>query len=216
MTNYEKDKEKIEWRRAMTMELPQNTFAWLKKECARAKKAGDKANHKLIGHIKEEYKLEWDKNFEDFILGDCLDHPQMQSHTKGITVLNTSKPFYIESLWVNYQKKYEFNPPHNHSGIYSFVIFVDIPFDLEKEYEYFGEVGGYRHNVPKRNSIYTSNFAFINTDYSGDIRCDSLNVDKSYEGKIIMFPAKQLHQVFPFYTSDGYRITVSGNLRLLV
>ena len=34
MTNYEKDKEKIEWRRAMTMELPQNTFAWLKKECA--------------------------------------------------------------------------------------------------------------------------------------------------------------------------------------
>ena len=144
-----------------------------------------------------------------------------RSPTNAITYkrynsFNTSKPFYIESLWVNYQKKYEFNPPHNHSGIYSFVIIVDIPFDLEKEYEYFGEVGGYRHNVPKRNSIYTSNFAFINTDYSGDIRCDSLNVDKSYEGKIIMFPAKQLHQVFPFYTSDGYRITVSGNLRLLV
>ena len=88
----------------MTMELPQDIFDWLKKECARAKLAGDKANHKLIGHIKEEYKLKWDRNFEGFILGDCLDHPQMQSHTKSITVLNTSRPFYIESLWGNYQK----------------------------------------------------------------------------------------------------------------
>ena len=37
------------------------------------------------------------------------------------------------------------------------------------------------------------------------------NVDKSFEGKILMFPSYMQHQVFPFYTSDDYRITISGN-----
>jgi len=210
VTNWEADQKKIEWRRAAGMELPKNTFNWLKKECVKAKQNAKKANHDLIGHIKEEYKLEWDKNFEKFILGHCLSHPQIQLHTKTLTVLNESKPFYIESLWVNYQKKHEFNPPHDHSGIYSFVIFVQVPYDLQKEHQYFADV------KTEGEQIYTSKFGFINTDYSGDIRCDVLNVDKSYEGKMIMFPSKQLHQVFPFYTSNGYRITVSGNLRLLV
>ena len=39
-----------------------------------------------------------------------------------------------------------------------------------------------------------------------------LQVDKSYEGKIIIFPANLTHGVLPFYTSDDYRITISGNV----
>ena len=66
----------------------------------------------------------------------------------------------------------------------------------------------------REDSTYTSQFAFLNISYDGTIRCDGIEVDKSFEGKIIMFPAKQLHMVFPFYTSKGYRITVSGNIRL--
>jgi len=27
-----------------------------------------------------------------------------------------------------------------------------------------------------------------------------------------MFPAKLLHIVYPFFTSDGYRISIAGNL----
>ena len=42
---------------------------------------------------------------------------------------------------------------------------------------------------------------------------DSIPVDKSFEGKMIMFPASQYHAVYPFYTSDEERITVSGNLK---
>ena len=37
-------------------------------------------------------------------------------------------------------------------------------------------------------------------------------VDKSYERKIILFPGDTLHSVSPFYTSDDYRVTVSGNI----
>jgi len=43
---------------------------------------------------------------------------------------------------------------------------------------------------------------------------DRLFLDKSWEGTIIVFPAKMLHCVYPFYTSDGTRISLSGNVLL--
>jgi len=43
-----------------------------------------------------------------------------------------------------------------------------------------------------------------------------LDVDKSFENKLLMFPASYNHQVYPFYTSDEERITVSGNVRFLI
>ena len=41
-------------------------------------------------------------------------------------------------------------------------------------------------------------------------------VDKSFEGQMLMFPAPLQHIVYPFYTSDESRITVSGNIKLWV
>ena len=41
-----------------------------------------------------------------------------------------------------------------------------------------------------------------------------LAVDKTFEGKMLMFDASQMHYVSPFYTSNDYRITVSGNILL--
>ena len=43
-----------------------------------------------------------------------------------------------------------------------------------------------------------------------------LPVDKSFEGKMLMFSANQLHEVYPFYTSDDLRVTVSGNFKYKV
>jgi len=62
----------------------------------------------------------------------------------------------------------------------------------------------------------TSKFTFQYININGDISTDTLNVDKSFEGKIILFPSKQVHTVFPFYTSNDYRVTVSGNIKLKV
>ena len=96
--------------------------------------------------------------------------------------------------------------------MFSFVVFVKIPYDLEKEEGHFPD-------VPVRNTkseIQSSKFNFINIGPTGDIILTILNVDKSFEGKMLMFPSKQMHAVNPFYTSDGYRITVSGNLKIKV
>ena len=39
-------------------------------------------------------------------------------------------------------------------------------------------------------------------------------LDSQYENTICVFPSILNHAVFPFYTSDEYRISVSGNIYL--
>ena len=41
-----------------------------------------------------------------------------------------------------------------------------------------------------------------------------IEADHHWEQVIILFPSITQHCVYPFYTSDDYRITVSGNLYL--
>ena len=46
------------------------------------------------------------------------------------------KPEYaLTALWANFQRQYEFNPPHDHDGKLSFVIYLSIPEPLKKENE---------------------------------------------------------------------------------
>ena len=54
---------------------------------------------------------------------------------------------------------------------------------------------------------------FLYIDSLGQIQTHQVKVDKSFEGKILFFNAKQNHCVYPFYTSDDYRITISGNVK---
>jgi|TARA_R100001591_G_C4305308_1_gene171497 hypothetical protein len=213
MTNWEASKSIRDWRDCLGSELKREDYEWLKTECWKAKEQGDKANSSLIGHIKEEYNmLGITESLNEFILGACYKHKDAVK----LSCLTENRPLTISNLWCNFQKKYEFNPPHDHSGLYSFVIFISVPYDLKKEEEYFGQIGGGQEGYHDSLKIHTSKFAFLNTNHKGTIACDVLNVDKSFEGKMILFNAKQIHQVFPFYTSDDYRITVSGNIRLLV
>jgi len=163
-------------------EINKKDFDFLKKECVKAKERGMLYNKTLVGHIKEEYEM------------------------PGI-----SKSLHTY-FWVNYMKKHEFNPLHNHDGIYSFVIFVNIPYDLTEEENYFADVS----IKESKSEIQTSKFNFVNINPDGRIVSTIAQVDKSFEGKMFMFPASQFHIVYPFYTSDDYRITVSGNLKIKV
>ena len=66
------------------------------------------------------------------------------------------------------------------------------------------------------NPVQTSKFNFVNVNPNGKIISTTAPVDKSFEGKMFMFPATQSHLVYPFYTSNEYRITVSGNIKVKV
>ena len=111
----------------------------------------------------------------------------------------------VESVWVNMQKKLEVNPLHNHDGTLSFVAWLYVPFKLEDE-----------RNMPNcknsRTVELSSTFQFVYTTALGTIANCPMFVESGWEAKIIMFPAKLLHMVYPFQTSDDYRISIAGNL----
>ena len=201
MTNWEKQKEHlINFGILPVDKVPNNVLDYLKNNYD----TNNPHNAHLAGQIKKEYEFKtWPRYIDDFILKQTLQ-PVMQKHTRNISVMSSNKPYYLKSLWINLQKKYEFNPMHTHTGVFSFIIFLQIPYNLEEEDKVFPKSSG---ETPA-----TSRLTFIVNDFMGTAKDINVNVDKDYEGRMLMFPAGMNHLVYPFYTSDDYRITVSGNV----
>ena len=212
-SNWKKTPDIFRWRGVAGFKVPTDIFEWLKNACEKARQKKKTTDPYLVGYIKEEYDInEVSPKFEKFLL-KCVDSVEFENYRKSLTYLSENRPLYVHELWVNYTRKHEFFPPHKHSGVFSFIIFVKIPYDLKEEENYFVSTGLKAYGP---GFYYTSKLAFHNTSANGEITCELVDVDKEFESKIIMFPAAQVHQVFPFFTSDGYRIVVSGNLRLKV
>ena len=110
--------------------------------------------------------------------------------------------------WVNFQKKYEYNPVHHHSGDLVFVIWIKIPYKLQDELNHPSSI--------MSNSGAASKFQFTNiSNKFSNISKNLLDIDESFEGKMIIFHSKMEHTVYPFFTSDEYRISMSGNLKIV-
>ena len=88
--------------------------------------------------------------------------------------------------WINIQNQTEWLPPHDHSGLISYTIWVSLP---EK-----------------------STFEFIYNTIAGDTMKSQLTLTPENEGELIFFPSKILHCVHPFFNSNKTRITVAGNI----
>ena len=175
--------------------------------------------------IEEEYRklfLEESKNnTEDYRnkLAGIIDHEtgyNAKSKEKLLPILSmylgiydqmfekfTQKPYekrpeYVMSaMWINHQKPAEYNPPHDHDGKLSFVIYLQIPEELKKEQrEYKGKSCG------------PGGIQFIYGDGPRD--CITYQSFFPEEGDMFIFPAWLKHLVSPF-KSDCTRISVSGN-----
>ena len=127
----------------------------------------------------EEYLLDRVNGIWDWVYTTC---PWEFNKTKDIT-----KFIKLHNLWVNYQKKNQYNPIHVHSGVVSFVIFVDIPYGPEE-----------------RNNFYS--------DGAFQLEKEVLPVDSSWNGTLLMFPSTTNHAVYPFRSTEKERTTVSGNI----
>ena len=100
-------------------------------------------------------------------------------------------------IWINFQEKHEFNPEHTHSLDLSFVIYLQIPDSLKEENKkYQGQSSGPGSVVFRYGE--SSDWAISNIDMLPEV------------GDLLIFPAMLAHYVIPF-TSDGVRISVSGN-----
>ena len=185
--------------------LPADLFNELKEELKKIEADFDSSkpyNNKLAGHIKNEYDIGYFiPKMEEYILGLARRHNDYYNHLRSYSVLSSNRPWMVYDLWANFQKKHEFNPPHNHAGFYSFTIWTQIPYNLDEELNYFP-------NSPRQASM----FNFSTNDIVGLQQQYHIPLDKDCEGIICLFPSQLIHYVNPFYTSDDYRISVAGNI----
>tara|TARA_B100001996_G_scaffold228066_1_gene175700 strand:- start:42 stop:746 length:705 start_codon:yes stop_codon:yes gene_type:complete len=181
-------------------------FVWKKIEEAQEDYQSMKKN--LVGNITESLELEdTDDYFFRHILKDtaekyvetfptgCSKNPFSDHKINGL---------YMKSFWVNFSKQHEFNPVHDHNGVLSFVLWMKIPTKWQEQHEL---------PISSDSSLpCASNFQFFYNDIFGSTRGVVVEMDPMMEGCILMFPSILQHQVYPFYNSDGYRISISGNL----
>tara|TARA_R100000322_G_scaffold160111_1_gene121376 strand:- start:4760 stop:5392 length:633 start_codon:yes stop_codon:yes gene_type:complete len=152
--------------------------------------------NKLAGHLKEEYKLEDPQQYVKWMV--FYFDAYYQGYNKWCRGGSLKPPFNLKSLWVNYMKPGDFNPPHDHGADLSFVIFPYVPEELKKENaEYKGTLQG-----PGGISW---------TYGEGGRQCINAVHQFPQSGDMYIFPASLRHWVFPF-KSNVERISVSGNL----
>ena len=167
-----------------------------------------KEDHKkeLAGNISASYSL-MDRG--DWFWVNVV-HPLMFEYCERFENLgeyipnNGRHPYYLKNWWVNYQKQNEFNPIHNHGGVYSFVIWMKIPYDSRKQNQ---KDIARNSNTPK-----IGEFQFLFSDLLGKYCDHTYRLSPQWEGTMLFFPSLLDHQVYPFYDCDEYRISVSGNI----
>jgi hypothetical protein len=166
-------------------------------------------NEKLVGNIENEYSLVTSKdNLEKLILPLIKQYDEHSGILKKSNIMSKSLALYLDTAWVNFQKKYEFNPVHNHEGIISFVLWISIPFDIDLEL---------RNGLGKKsNSNCPGFFEFQYLNSLGQIQLLKIPIHTGMENTLLLFPSSMSHCVYPFSLSDSYRISVSGNFKLLV
>ena len=169
----------------------------LLKGAAEARKQKKDFRPHLAGIIKEEYAYENRKEYVSEISQFLTVYDA--AYQKWKSEKYKVKPEYIlNSLWVNYMKKGEYNPPHDHSDFLSFVIFLKVPEEITKEQDDF--IG---------NSAGPGSLSFLYGE--GNRQSITYQSVKPKERDIFIFPAWIKHYVAPFY-SDVTRISVSGNI----
>ena len=96
-------------------------------------------NNDLVGHIKHEYAIPKGKAAVSPLIMEMVFkyNEKFPNYFKMAHSTLNFKACEIElfNLWVNFQKKHEFNPIHIHDGLYSFVIWHKVPYLYEDERE---------------------------------------------------------------------------------
>ena len=164
-----------------------------------AKKSKMDYRHKLAGQI--ESQIGFSQKSKDIISPELAKylgvHDQMFQKYQNKPYERPPK-YALSALWTNYQKQNEFNPPHDHDGDLSFVIYLDIPNEiLEENKNYVGKSCG------------PGGIQFLYGE--GNRRAITYMSEVPQTGDMFIFPAWLKHWVSPF-RSDVTRISVSGNV----
>ena len=199
----------------LQIKLDQEVVDYLWKIIDIAKTTNVSHKSKLIGNISQSLLLEdIDYFFFKSVLIPLIEYyrennPIGNDPVSLNALMGPKIQLVLDKFWVNYQYKTEFNPYHDHSGVYSFAIWMKIPYDWEdqKKLEQFRDI--------EYENIKAGTFQFEYNDSLGGIKTYGYKLSPELEGVMLFFPAKLRHCVYPFYKIDEPRISIAGNLSYL-
>ena len=157
-------------------------------------------SNKLAGIIKEEYFFRDKKIFLPYLapLLGVYDEAVRNRYHDAEKRRKNPPEYFLTSLWVNFQKRHEFNPPHDHSGTLSFVIFLQVPPEITAEQKsYVGDGVG------------PGSLEFFYGE--GNRQAITSYLVPPVEKEMYIFPSWLKHYVAPFF-SNVTRVSVSGNV----
>jgi len=169
---------------------------FIKQLMSLAKSSNTPHNKHLAGIIDKEVSLNKElviPNLTPYIAG----YNQVYEQYTGVKQ-DPPPQYLLLSAWANFQKQHEFNPPHDHNGELSFVIYLDIPDELKEENKKFKG----RHAGP-------GSIQFLYGE--GNQQYITHRSMFPEVGDMFIFPAALKHWVIPF-KSDVVRVSVSGNV----
>jgi|TARA_X000001382_G_scaffold98943_1_gene73309 hypothetical protein len=166
-----------------------------------AKASNEDFETKLAGIVKKEVGFRNKDMFLPFFnkMFDMYADAQFKwSPEVGSKPEDFKEKYMLDSLWANFQGPGDFNPPHDHGGALSWVIYLTIPEALKEERAAY-----------KGRSAGPGGITFIYGE--GPRNYITHHSHFPEEGDMFIFPAGLKHWVFPF-KSDCTRVSVSGNV----
>ena len=213
---------------------PTGNFGWIETELDKeymdylwmivkeGKAKGLNHKHALAGNITNSFEIKDRSNFfyKNVLVHHMIGyvdeygkHPFTSQTQPTKVITNKGREVYVDKMnmnltafWANYQYKHEFNPSHRHGGVYSFVIWLKIPYHWEEQNK-LPHLNGIKE-IDKKPGLFE--FEYINI--RGDIKTFNYLLNSKYEGTMVFFPAALKHCVYPFYNTDKPRISISGNI----
>ena len=154
---------------------------------------------RLAGIVNKQVAFRDYKLFEGFFSKIFELYADALKKGTGADSIDFKQKYELDALWANFQGPGDFNPPHDHGGSLSWVIFLKIP-----------EVLKFENSKYKGRSAGPGGITFIYGDGPRESVTHHSFVPE--EGDMYIFPAWLKHWVFPF-KSKCTRVSVSGNVR---
>ena len=106
---------------------------------------------------------------------------------------------------INVQKKYEFrSSDYNGDHSIEWILFMQIPYNSNDEHR--------MSKVIETGTDFTSKLEFVYNTYNFGTKSHCIELDKNIEGTLLMYPAYLKNTMYPFYTSDDYRVFLTGKI----
>ena len=104
-------------------------------------------------------------------------------------------------FWCRVSQDGDYQSIHDHQGIFTFVVWLRIPFEGEEE-----------NAVQRGFRPEAGDFVLCYPDTCGQYQKRNWVLGKGSEGKMLFFPSDINHIVYPHYTTTEYRVALAGDI----